>query len=275
MGAAAIMPDPRIVISATALPAEWMVAGVALVLIVIILLAVIGLALDVRDFRRAGEAARMQELADAAVEGLIVCNETEIDKELTRREAPLLPLRGRQQHLCSKPRRRRTGLGLRQPVPDPKGLHSCRYKSTRPVGINCRRISLTFRLKTVRPSLNACRKLHAVIDGPQPIVLLVALRPREDPAQDRSSTDNVGIRFKKTVRPHQLDYVADTSDRIRRSDNSWIEPADRMHKVGNADRAVVRWPDVEEVVHGSRQLALDLVDVDARIEQETLSSYHG
>ncbi|RWX58475.1 MHYT domain-containing protein, partial [Mesorhizobium sp. M2A.F.Ca.ET.039.01.1.1] len=78
MAAAAIMPDPRIVISATALPADWMATGVALVSIVIILLAVIGLALDVRDLRRAGEAARMQELADAAVEGLIVCNETDI-----------------------------------------------------------------------------------------------------------------------------------------------------------------------------------------------------
>lgn len=79
MAAAAIMPDPRIVISATALPADWMAAGVALVSILIILLAIIGLALDVRDLRRAGEAARMQELADAAVEGLIVCNETEIE----------------------------------------------------------------------------------------------------------------------------------------------------------------------------------------------------
>ncbi|RUW34370.1 EAL domain-containing protein [Mesorhizobium sp. M1E.F.Ca.ET.041.01.1.1] len=78
MAAAAIMPDPRIVISATALPGDWMATGVALVSIVIILLAIIGLALDVRDLRRAGEAARMQELADAAVEGLIVCNETDI-----------------------------------------------------------------------------------------------------------------------------------------------------------------------------------------------------
>ncbi|RRH82768.1 bifunctional diguanylate cyclase/phosphodiesterase, partial [Mesorhizobium tamadayense] len=78
MGAAAIMPDPRIVVSATALPADWMAAGVALVSIVIILLAIIGVALDMRDLRRAGEIARMQELVDAAVEGLIVCNETEI-----------------------------------------------------------------------------------------------------------------------------------------------------------------------------------------------------
>ncbi|WP_394892238.1 EAL domain-containing protein [Mesorhizobium sp. AaZ16] len=78
MGAVAIIPDPRIGISAMALPAEWMAVGVALVSIFIILLAVIGLALDLRDLRRAGEAARMQELADAAVEGLIVCDETEI-----------------------------------------------------------------------------------------------------------------------------------------------------------------------------------------------------
>lgn len=32
--------------------------------------------------------------------------------------SPLLPLRGRRQHLCSQPPRRRTGHGFRQPVPD-------------------------------------------------------------------------------------------------------------------------------------------------------------
>ena len=78
MGAAAIVPDPRIVVSATALPAEWMAIGVALASIVIILLALVGLVLDLRDLRRAGETARMQELADAAVEGLVVYNETQI-----------------------------------------------------------------------------------------------------------------------------------------------------------------------------------------------------
>ncbi len=78
MGAAAIVPDPRIVVSATALPAEWMAIGLALASMVIILLALVGLVLDLRDLRRAGEAARMQELADAAVEGLVVYNETTI-----------------------------------------------------------------------------------------------------------------------------------------------------------------------------------------------------
>ncbi|MER9566831.1 MULTISPECIES: MHYT domain-containing protein [unclassified Mesorhizobium] len=78
MGAAAIVPDPRIVVSGTALPAEWMAIGLALASIVIILLALVGLVLDLRDLRRAGETARMQELADAAVEGLVVYNETMI-----------------------------------------------------------------------------------------------------------------------------------------------------------------------------------------------------
>nr|WP_306467243.1 bifunctional diguanylate cyclase/phosphodiesterase [Limimaricola sp. G21655-S1] len=79
MAAAAIMPDPSIIVSASAMPAGWMAIGVALASIFIILFAGAGLALDLRELRRAGEeAARMQELADAAVEGLIVCNGTEI-----------------------------------------------------------------------------------------------------------------------------------------------------------------------------------------------------
>ena len=78
MGAAAIVPDPRVVVSAAALPKEWMAIGVALVSTAIILLAGIGLVLDLRDLRRAGETARMQDMADAAVEGLVVYNETEI-----------------------------------------------------------------------------------------------------------------------------------------------------------------------------------------------------
>lgn len=78
MAAAAIIPDPRVVVSASALPAEWMAIGVALASTVIILLALVGLGLDLRDLRRAGETARMQELADATVEGLVVCNEAGI-----------------------------------------------------------------------------------------------------------------------------------------------------------------------------------------------------
>jgi diguanylate cyclase (GGDEF)-like protein len=78
MGAAAIIPDPSIVVSASALPAGWLAIGIALVSIGIIGLAVAGLAVDLRDRRIAGEALRMRELANAAVEGLVVCSGAQI-----------------------------------------------------------------------------------------------------------------------------------------------------------------------------------------------------
>ena len=78
MGAAAIIPDPRIIVSETALPAGWLAIGVALVSIGIVVLAFAGLSLDLRDRRIAHESAQMRDLANAAVEGLIVCDASEI-----------------------------------------------------------------------------------------------------------------------------------------------------------------------------------------------------
>ncbi len=76
MGAVSIIPDPTIRVSATALPTEWLALAVALASSMIIILALTGLALDVRDQRRAElESGRMRGLANAAVEGLIVCKD--------------------------------------------------------------------------------------------------------------------------------------------------------------------------------------------------------
>jgi diguanylate cyclase len=75
MGAASIMPDPRIVVPATAIPSGWLAVAVALASLAILLLACCGLALDIRDRRRLEqETDRMRGLADAAVEGLLVCD---------------------------------------------------------------------------------------------------------------------------------------------------------------------------------------------------------
>ena len=74
MGAVAIIPDPAIMVSKSALPTSWLAIAVALASFGIILLAFAGVALDIRDRRNAErEADRMRGLANAAVEGLLVC----------------------------------------------------------------------------------------------------------------------------------------------------------------------------------------------------------
>jgi len=75
MGAVAIIPDPTIQVSETALPAGWLALGVALASLTILFLACAGLALDIRERHRAElEVDRMRGLADASAEGLLVCN---------------------------------------------------------------------------------------------------------------------------------------------------------------------------------------------------------
>jgi len=79
MGAVSIIPDPTVEISHLAVPAGWLAVGVALASIVIIGLALAGIVLDIRDHRRTElEADRMLGLANAAVEGLLVCDGSDI-----------------------------------------------------------------------------------------------------------------------------------------------------------------------------------------------------
>jgi diguanylate cyclase (GGDEF)-like protein/PAS domain S-box-containing protein len=75
MGAASIVPDPTVRIPDMALPAGWLAIGVAFASSAIIGLALAGVVLDVMDQRRSErEADRMLGLANAAVEGLLVCD---------------------------------------------------------------------------------------------------------------------------------------------------------------------------------------------------------
>ena len=74
MAAVSIIPDPTIVVSASGLPVGWLAVAVAIASLAIIILSFAGLALDIRDRRRAElETDRMRGLANAAVEGLVVC----------------------------------------------------------------------------------------------------------------------------------------------------------------------------------------------------------
>ncbi|HTS39211.1 MAG TPA: EAL domain-containing protein [Xanthobacteraceae bacterium] len=75
MAAAAIIPDPTIEVPAAALPSGLLAIAVFFASFVIIVLALSGVAVELRDRRRAElETDRMRGLANAAVEGLLVCD---------------------------------------------------------------------------------------------------------------------------------------------------------------------------------------------------------
>jgi diguanylate cyclase len=79
MGAVTITPDPTVTISQLAVPTHWLAVGVAIASFTIIVLALAGAALDLRDRRRSElESNRMQSLADAAVEGLVLSHDGDI-----------------------------------------------------------------------------------------------------------------------------------------------------------------------------------------------------
>jgi diguanylate cyclase (GGDEF)-like protein/PAS domain S-box-containing protein len=75
MAAASIVPDPTIGVSDAALPSGLLAIAVALASFMIILLALAGVGIEVRDRRRGElETERMRRLANAAVEGLLICD---------------------------------------------------------------------------------------------------------------------------------------------------------------------------------------------------------
>lgn len=75
MGALSIIPNPTIEISQSALPTGWLAVAVAIASFAIIGLALAGAVLDIRDRRRSElEVDRMRDLANASVEGLLVCD---------------------------------------------------------------------------------------------------------------------------------------------------------------------------------------------------------
>jgi diguanylate cyclase len=79
MGAVAIIPDPTIVLPESAVPAAWLAIAVAMGSFLIILFALTAVAVDLRERRRIElEAGRMQRLANAAIEGLMMCDGTTI-----------------------------------------------------------------------------------------------------------------------------------------------------------------------------------------------------
>ena len=79
IGGLAILPDSSIDVAATSEPISDLAFSVALASFAILLSAGAALAIDLRDRRRAAiEAERLRSLADAAVEGIVVCRGNQI-----------------------------------------------------------------------------------------------------------------------------------------------------------------------------------------------------
>jgi diguanylate cyclase len=75
MGAVSIIPDAAIEVPASTLPSGLLALAIALSSFVILGLALAAVVLDIRDARRSElEVDRMRDLADASVEGLLVCD---------------------------------------------------------------------------------------------------------------------------------------------------------------------------------------------------------
>jgi diguanylate cyclase len=75
MAAVSIIPAAAIEVSPSALPAWWLAVGVAIASFAIIGLALAAIVLDIRDHRRSElEVDRMRDLANASIEGLLVCD---------------------------------------------------------------------------------------------------------------------------------------------------------------------------------------------------------
>ena len=75
MAAVSIIPDPAIEIPASTLPTGFLAVGVALASFALLALAMAAVVLDIRDVRRSElEVDRMRDLANASVEGLLVCD---------------------------------------------------------------------------------------------------------------------------------------------------------------------------------------------------------
>ena len=75
MTAVAIAPDPTVAVTPSAIPVPWMAAGVAVASLVLFTIAAVAVWLDLRERQHlVREEARLRSLANAAVEGLLVCD---------------------------------------------------------------------------------------------------------------------------------------------------------------------------------------------------------
>lgn len=73
MGAAGVLPDPTVVVAKGSLPDQWLAAGVAFGALVLLIVSLAAMVMERQQ--RLGEKRRLHELANAAAEGLVICDQ--------------------------------------------------------------------------------------------------------------------------------------------------------------------------------------------------------
>jgi diguanylate cyclase len=154
MAAASIIPDAAIEVPASTLPAGWLALAVACASFVIIGLSLAAIVLDIRDGRRSElEVDRMRDLADASVEGLLVCDGETIVSVNTSFA-----------HLAGVPASSLVGAGLESCFPDKMARTRLLAGSNQPVETSLRHRdgSATPVELLLRPIVFAGRPHHVV-----------------------------------------------------------------------------------------------------------------
>jgi diguanylate cyclase len=154
MGAVSIIPDAAIEVPASTLPSGLLALAIALSSFVIIGLALAAVVLDIRDARRSElEVDRMRDLADASVEGLLVCDGETIVSVNTSFA-----------HLAGVPASSLVGAGLERCFPDKMARAKLLAGSNQPVetSLRHRNGSVTPVELLLRPIVFAGRPHHVV-----------------------------------------------------------------------------------------------------------------
>jgi len=114
------------------------------------------------------------------------------------------------------------------------------------------------------------KEQHAVLERAQLAVLFVALETAEYPGQQRSMTENVGVRREDTVWWHRSDLLADHVDDRGGSCVRRTQYVDRVHQFLYRDSRMIDLSLRDQIVQDPRRTILHLVNVNGGIEEKSL-----
>jgi hypothetical protein len=114
------------------------------------------------------------------------------------------------------------------------------------------------------------KEQHAILERAELAVLFVALEAAEYPRQQRSTSENLGVRRKDTMRWHRSDLLADHVYDSGGSRVGRIQYADRVHQFLDRDSRMIDLSLRDQIVQDLGRTILHLVDVNGGIKQKSL-----